>query len=73
MNVYKTSDLALAAYLSLKGLRLISANRADSGRFEFELEDNDNKAESLSVEYVGSEFSRFDNQVRSLKKLLYSN
>jgi hypothetical protein len=72
MNIYKTSDLALAAYLSLKGLRLISASRSEGGRFEFELEDSDSRGGTLAMEYVGSEFSQFDNQVRSLKKLLYS-
>tara|TARA_Y100000034_G_scaffold108188_1_gene138364 strand:+ start:933 stop:1154 length:222 start_codon:yes stop_codon:yes gene_type:complete len=73
MNIYKTSDLALAAYLSLKGLKLVSASRSESGRFEFELEDENKQGELLAVEYVGSEFSQFDNQVRALKKLLYSN
>ena len=73
MNIFTTSDLALAAYMALKGLKLVSAQKLPSGRFEFKLEDPDSKAERLSIEYVGSEFCQFDNQVRSLKKLLYSS
>jgi hypothetical protein len=72
MAEFKTSDLGLAAFLVMRGLRLVSADRLDSGRFEFALEDPDEKSKGLSIEYVGSEFCQFDNQVRTLKKLLYS-
>ena len=73
MTLYKTSDLALAAYMTLKGLPLISAKKLPTGRFEFELDDEHGKADALTIEYVGSEFCQFDNKVRALKKLLYSN
>ena len=72
MNIYKTSDLALAAYITMKGLKLVSASKLPSGNFNFEIEDPDGSAESLAIEYVGSDFSQFDNKVRTLKKLLYS-
>lgn len=73
MNQYETSDLALAAYLTFKGLKLISAKKLASGRFQFVIADEDGKADALSLEYFSSDFCRFDNQVRSLKKLLYSS
>jgi hypothetical protein len=73
MSQYETSDLALAAYLTFKGLRLISAKKLASGRFQFILDDQSDNADALSLEYFSSDFCRFDNQVRSLKKLLYSN
>jgi len=72
MTQYETPDLALAAYLTLKGLRLLSAKRLESGRFQFILEDSDEEAESLSIEFFGSEFCEYDNKIRSLKKILYS-
>lgn len=72
MNQYETSDLALAAYLILKGLKLISAERLETGRFRFVLDDGNKKAESLSIEFFSSEFCEYDNKIRSLKKLLYS-
>jgi len=72
MENYITSDLALAAFLTMKGLELVSAKREDSGRFEFVMKDPEGKAKELSLNFFSSEFSQYDNQVRALKKLLYS-
>lgn len=72
MDQYETSDLALAAFLTLKGLKLVSAKRLDSGRFEFVLDDSEKKAETLAIDFFSSEFCEYDNKVRSLKKILYS-
>jgi hypothetical protein len=72
MSVYKTSDLALAAYITMNGLKLVSAGKLPNGNFNFEIEDPDGKAEALAIEYVSSDFSIFDNKIRTLKKLLYS-
>jgi hypothetical protein len=73
MNIYKTSDLALAAYITMKGLKLVSASKLPNGNFNFEIEDPDESVRSLAIEYIGSEFCEFDNKVRALKKLLYSS
>jgi hypothetical protein len=72
-KLYTTSDLPLAAYLVIKGLSLVKAKKASSGKFEFVLEDPDEKADALSIEYINSDFCKFDNQIRSIKKLLYTN
>jgi len=72
MNQYETSDLALAAYLTLKGLKLTNAQKLPTGRFQFILEDPDGAADGLSIEFFSSEFCEYDNKVRSLKKILYS-
>lgn len=72
MNSYTTSDLSLAAYLVLKGLNLISADKKDNGRFEFVLDDVNNVGAKLSLEYLSSDFCKFDNQIRIIKKVLYS-
>ena len=69
--MYKTSDLGFSAFLMIKGLKLISASRV-SGRFQFEFDDPNNIANTLSIEYLNSEFPKYDNAVRTLKKLLYS-
>ena len=72
MIQYETSDLALAAYLALKGLKLVSAQRLESGRFQFILDDAGKTAEELSMGFFSSEFCEYDNKIRSLKKILYS-
>ena len=68
---YITSDIAIAAYLMLRGLKLLSATREVSGKFKFEFEDSKNEAQSLAVEYISSEFCVFDTHLKNLKKLLY--
>ena len=70
LTQYRTSDLALAAFLVMRGLSLISAMRI-SGKFEFVFDDADQKGHMLSIDFVNSEFSKFDNHVRTLKKILY--
>ena len=39
INKFVTSDIAHAAYLMLKGLKLLSATRETDGRFKFEFDD----------------------------------
>jgi hypothetical protein len=73
MNQYETSDLALASYLTFRGFPLLSAKKLSNGRFQFIIDDTSKTAEALSLEYFSSDFCKFDNQVRSLKKLIYSN
>lgn len=68
---YITSDIAIAAYLMLKGVKLLSATREANGRFKFEFEDSSNDAQKYAVEYISSEFCVFDTHLKNLKKLLY--
>jgi hypothetical protein len=69
-GTYTTSDIALAAYLKLKGLRLTECGRGD--KFNFVFEDPDSQAESLAIEFVNSDMRKYDDEVRSLKKIIYS-
>ncbi len=71
MKTYLTSDLPLAAYLMMKGIHLISAEKMPTGRFEFKFEDPKDLCQSLALEFVNSDFCKFDNHVRNLKKILY--
>ena len=72
-KTYITSDLPLAAYLMMKELRLQDARRSPSGKFEFVFLDPDDKAFNHALEFVNSEFCKFDNHLRSLKKILYKS
>lgn len=69
-NKYITSDIALAAYLKLKGLILVDCSRHD--KFQFEFEDPNDEAQKLAIEFANSECRRFDDEMRSLKKIIYS-
>jgi len=69
-ETYTTSDIALAAYLKLQGLRLIECGRGD--KFNFVFEDPGNKAEMLAIEFINSDMRKYDDEMRSLKKIIYS-
>ena len=71
-RVFVTSDLPLAAYLVVNGLNLQKARKMSGGKFEFILNDPDDNAEQLSIDYINSDFCKFDNTIRSIKKILYT-
>ena len=69
---FTTSDIGIAAYLQLQGNKLLVCKRHDSGRFHFEFDDPDGSCRAQSMEFLDSDFCKFDNIVRNLKKLLFS-
>ena len=69
-STYSTSDLGIAAYLKLKGVRLLECTRLESGRFYFSFEDPD-KCQALAMDFLESDFCKYDNITRNLKKLLF--
>ena len=69
---FKTSDIGIAAYLQLQGQKLLECRRLETGKFFFEFEDSDNKCRVLSLQFLESDFCKFDNIVRNLKKILFS-
>ena len=71
--MFKTSDIAIAAYLMMKGLKLVKAEKERSGRFRFEFDDAKNNADKLAVEFVNSESAKFDAHVKNLKNILFKN
>ena len=73
MKEFNTSDLSLAAFLLMRGLKLNDAKKISSGKFNFSFADPDDKAKKLALDFVNSEFCEFDNQIRNLKKLIYNN
>lgn len=70
---YKTSDLSIAAYLMMKGMRLIDAKKNTNGQFLFEFDDPNGNGVTLAIEFTGSDCAVYDNHVRNLKKILYRN
>ena len=71
-NIYTTSDIGIAAFLQLKGVKLLNCRRLETGKFHFEFQDENSVCSSLSLEFLNSEYCKFDNNVRNLKKLLFS-
>ena len=71
-KTFKTSDIGIAAYLQLQGFRLLSCRRLETGKFFFEFADANDECKIKSLEFLESDFCKFDNNVRNLKKILFS-
>ena len=71
MNLYKTSDLAIAAYLMLNDFKLKDASRTTSGRFLFVFEDPNDAARAKAVEFLSSDCCKFDTHIKNLKKIIF--
>jgi len=71
-QVFTTSDIGIAAYLQLTGKRLVVCKRLETGKFFFEFEDPEGVCKEDSLQFLSSDFCRFDNNVRNLKKILFS-
>lgn len=70
MSTYFTSDLSLAAFLVMKGMRILIAQK-HGNRFEFLLDCRELPANDLVEEYISSEYPKYDASMRLLKRRLY--
>jgi len=73
MKTYKTSDIGIAAFIMMKGLKLIEAKRSQSGRFSFVFEDINDLGNSYAVDYLNSESAKFDANMKNLKNILFKS
>jgi len=73
MKTYKTSDIGIAAFIMMKGLKLIEAKRAHNGRFSFIFEDPKSLATVYAVDYLNSESAKFDANMKNLKNILFKS
>lgn len=67
-GTFATPDMSTAAYLMMRGLRILVARRVER-RFEFVFADGE-RADALLVDWANSEARRYDDTVRAIKKLV---
>ena len=67
-STYETADLGLAAFLLIKHAKLLSAGRK-TNKISFIFED-DAQCRIHAIEYVNSDFSKFDAAIKTLKNLI---
>jgi hypothetical protein len=72
IKLFTTSDIGIAAYLQLQGYRLVTCKRTETGKFLFQFEDPNEECKVKSLQFLESDFCKFDNNVRNLKKILFS-
>ena len=70
MNKYQTNDIGIAAFLMLKKLRLEKAFVEYSGKYVFIFEDPNSVGDALSMDFLSSDFSIFDDKMRLLRKMI---
>ena len=70
--MFETSDLGIAAYLIMKGIKLLSASKG-RGRYEFVFEDPDGVCRVYAIEFINSDCSKFDSHLKNLKNILNSS
>ena len=70
-TTWNTTDMSTAAYVKMKGLPLSNVERKEGNRFVFHFQDVDQKGDKLRYEFVNGEFSTYDHEIRSLKKMCY--
>lgn len=72
-GLFRTSDIALAAYLMTKGLKLVEAGREGrgNGRHFYVFRDPDGLVPDYSIAFANSPEASFDAAMRKLKKIVY--
>lgn len=66
---YMTSDIGLASYIMLKGGKLLSTGRGRQG-YEIVFDNTSGICEKLSLEYLNSDFTKYDMYSKNLRLLL---
>lgn len=67
----ETSELALAAFLQIKGFKLKEIVKKNGSQAFFVFEE-DPKILDVMYSYSNSEFARFESALRALRKLVYT-
>lgn len=70
MQTYETSDIAISAYLVMRGLTLLAATKVGN-KFKFIFDDTNGVASTFEMEYLSSDFPRYDASMRQIKRRLY--
>ena len=73
MKTFQTSDIGIAAFVMMKGLKLKTASKGHSGRFNFVFDDPKSLGAQYAVDYVNSESAKFDAHMKNLKNILYKS
>jgi hypothetical protein len=72
-KIFKTSDLAIAAFLMMKGKKLLEASVEKGGKFNFYFEDKENICSQYVIDFANSESAKFDSHVKNLKNILFKS
>jgi len=67
---FETYDMSLAAYLILRGRKVVTYDRRRNN-IRFVLDDTEDEVcKTLHIEFLNSDFKKYDSIVRDLKKIM---
>lgn len=71
---FHTSDLSIAAWLSVSGFELLGCGLKDGrrGRHWYKFADPDGNAQAKANDFANSDMAKFDATLRRLKSLVYA-
>jgi hypothetical protein len=67
--VFETSDMAIAAFLMLKSLVLLSVSKPTKGPYRFTFSDPNGLAQKYVIEFASSDICKFDAHMKYLRRL----
>ena len=70
MLTYETSDIAISAYLVMRGINLVAASKIGN-KFKFVFDNTSETAEAMERDYLTSDFPKYDAAMRQVKRKLY--
>jgi len=68
--MFVTNDLGTAAFLMVRGCRLSNAFINDQKIYVFEFDGDEQQIRQIAIEYLNSECSMHDAQIKNLKKII---
>jgi hypothetical protein len=66
---YVTSDIGVASFLMLRGCVLLSASHGSRG-YNIEFENSSGECEKFALEYMNSDFIRYDMYSKNLRLMI---
>lgn len=69
-KIFSVNDISVSAYLLMHGAKLLSAKKlGNTYKIDFEASSVINQ---LMIDFINSDFSKYDDAIRKLKKVIYS-
>lgn len=72
LSNFVTNSISHACYCLMSGMTIVTAKRLGK-KFVFEFKEAPEVGESMELKYVNSESRRYDEAMKALKSLLYSD
>ena len=71
-TIWSTTDMSMAAWMFQNGIKIASIEGLERrNEFEFRFKDPEERCKELSIDFLNSEAHKFDQSMRTLKKMCF--